>query len=158
MLDPNIRYIAQDNNWNGSGLFVFDLMSGILDGYDTELINLNITYDSIEGGVAGKFHLQSPDLSAVIHCRCKSGVPSSILNIRFNTSRRFEINWPGVLRIFVRIRIMESTSIDTLSNMLLDDLCSGHSVSDIDDPDIDQSFRPWSDDEDSETETVDDCP
>jgi hypothetical protein len=156
MTEPNIRYVAQDKNLNGRGLYSFDLPSDLLDTCDIYDINTNITYEDIEGGVTGKFSIHSPDLSAIIHCKCKTGTPTSCLTLRFLSNRQVEVSWSGVTRIFIRIRIIESTPTQTLINMLLDDLRSGYSLSDVEDPDIDQSFRPWSDDDDSENDTIHD--
>ena len=70
-----------------------------------------------------------------------------VLLDRNRTSLR--IFWDGVTRIFARIRIMQAP-LEGLRDMLTDDIENGHSVSDVEDPDQNQSFRPWSDEEDSE--------
>ena len=51
---------------------------------------------------------------------------------------------------------MQSITQDSMLNMLRDDIESGHSRSDVENPETNQSFRPWSDEEDSETDTLGD--
>jgi hypothetical protein len=51
---------------------------------------------------------------------------------------------------------MESTNLDSMMIMLQDDIESGHSRSDVENPETNQSFRPWSDEEISETDTLGD--
>ncbi len=63
------------------------------------------------------------------------------------------MHWPGVTRAFVRLRIMATTAPDTMIAMLRDEIDGGHSKSDVENFETNQSFCPWSDEEDSGAET-----
>ena len=92
------------------------------------------------------------DISVVIHCTCKQGQTTDEMEARFDSQTALHIAWQGATRIFVRIRIMEAT-LQGLMRMLVDDIESGHSVSDVEEPERNHCSRPWSDDEDSELDT-----
>jgi hypothetical protein len=154
MLAPDFRYIAQDTNLNGSGYFLLSLHWDILSSTNLHTFNLSVRYEDFEGGIAAKYYVSSPQLAAIIHCKSKIGSPQILPKLRFLYGGRMEVSWPQVSRIFVRIRIMEYTSLEVLSSILLDDIQSGHSLSDIDEPERNQTIRPWSDEEDSESETL----
>jgi hypothetical protein len=151
MLDESdtFEYLAQDFSWNdANGAFVLNLHSEVIPAAMIDTINASIRYEPFSNGVLAIF--QQLELSAVVHCRCKLGDPVGDPTVRFEGGTRLAVHWPGVARIFVRVRIMDLT-IDNLIESLQDCILSGHSVSDVEDPDQNQSFRPWSEDEDSDT-------
>ena len=150
-------YLAQDNMSNAADLFAVTLQSGILQPEIVPEINSSLRYETVGNGVAALCHNASraPDVAVLIHCTCKLGEVRGDLEVMFDSATNIRISWPGVSRVFTRIRIMESTTVDVLMDMLQDDIRSRHSVSDVENPETDQSFRPWSDQDDSETETLD---
>ena len=97
-------------------------------------------------------------MSGLVHCRCMQGSPVQRVRVEFENGTQLIVHWPGVTRIFARVRIIESTEPDNMMAMLRDDIEGGHSVSDVENPEENQSRRPWSDEEDSETETLGEGP
>ena len=143
-------YLTQDFSWNAhDDRFLLTLHSEILPSDLVQQLNQSVQYEDIRNGTIAIF--QHQQLSAIVFCRCKAGHPTGGLAARFEDASRLLLTWPGVLRAFVRVRIMESTTAENMTVMLLDDLEGGHSLSDVDDPEQDQSFRPWSDDEESDS-------
>ncbi len=86
--------------------------------------------------------LSVPQVSIVLHCKCKLGCPTGELKVDIEPAARIKVHWPGVSRIFVRVQIMESTPTETMLHMLQDDIESGHSKSDTDRPEANQSTLP----------------
>ena len=99
------------------------------------------------------FH--SNQISVLVHLKCKQGNPVQSVSARFESSTRLSVLWPGVTRIFARVRIIETTNPDDMMAMLRDDIEGGHSVSDVENPEENQSRRPWSDDETSDADSAD---
>ena len=85
---------------------------------------------------------------------CKQGDPSHPLDISLESTANIVLIWPGVTRVFARVRIMEATTAEELKYMVIDDIESRHGTSDVEHPESNQSFRPWSDEEDSETDAA----
>ncbi len=154
---PPMRYVAQDVHCNGMDQFVISLHSNILPPDSIAAINDSLTYETISTGVvaAAQETTTTPSIAALVHCTCKHGEPEDSINVSFQGGTSLLISWTGARRIFVRVRIMELTTVNVLMDMLRDDIQSGHSVSDVENPDSNQSFRPWSDQDDSETDTLD---
>jgi hypothetical protein len=149
-LGATFEYLAQDFSWNNAnGAFVLNLHSEVIPAAMIDTINASIRYEPFSNGVLAIF--QQLELSAVVHCRCKLGDPVGDPTVRFEGGTRLAVHWPGVARIFVRVRIMDLATPANLMDSLQDCILSGHSVSDVEDPDQNQSFRPWSEDEDSDT-------
>jgi hypothetical protein len=155
MIEEYPRYLTQDFSWNAEdGHFVFTLHSDILPHDWLMQLNQTVGYECVEDSTTAKFHL--PQISVIVHCRCKQGLPTGNLFASFESGNRLTVYWPGITRIFVRVRIMETATLDNIISMLQDDIESGHSKSDVEDPETNQSFRPWSDEEDSEPDTLGD--
>ncbi len=76
------------------------------------------------------------------------------MSAEFESPTRLSVRWPGVTRIFARVRIAAPTDTESMTSQLRSDIEEGYSVSDIEKPDENQSRRPLSDGEDSETETL----
>ena len=152
-----MRYLAQDILCNGQDQFNMMLQSDMLPAQIVQDVNDSMRIEVVETGVLASTQNVDvePSVAVLVHCKCKLGEPSDSLRVHFENSTSLQILWPGVRRIFVRVRIMETTTVEILTDMLLDDIRSRHSISDVENPDIDQSFRPWSDQDDSETDTVD---
>ncbi len=151
MLDnpDTFEYLAQDFSWNNdTGAFVLSLHSEKIPAAMIDPMNRSIRFEPFSNGVLAIF--QQPQLSAAVHCRCKVGDPIGDLVVRFEGGTRLVVLWPGVSRIFVRVRIMDLPP-ENLIDSLQDCILSQHSVSDVENPDQNQSFRPWSDDEDSDS-------
>ncbi len=145
----SIEYLAQDFSWNQeNSVFTLNLHSELISATMLDPMNGSIRYEPYCNGVLAIF--QQPQLSAVVHCRCKMGEPVGDLVVRFEGGATLLVQWPGVTRIFVRVRIM-GVAPENLIEMLRDCIFSGHSVSDSENPDQNQSFRPWSEDENSDT-------
>jgi hypothetical protein len=149
----SMRYLAQDVLCNGAGQFVISLHSIIFPPDLIPAINDSLRYETISTGVLAV--AQETNVAVLVHCKCKHGVPEESIKVGFQGGTSLHVSWTGARRIFVRVRIMESTTINVLMDMLRDDIQSGHSVSDVENPDSNQSFRPWSDQDDSETDTLD---
>ena len=154
MNDGSQRYLAQDNIWNGNGEFTLVVDLNFVASGDLHDLNKNMQYERVSNEITGTTRISTPEISAIIHCKCKKGIPSDNVQIIFSNCNTLHVIWPGVTRIFVCIRIMEAICPNVLYNMLMDDLDSGHSLSDVEMPERNQSYRPWSDDDDSETDTV----
>jgi hypothetical protein len=153
MLDDSesdtFQYLAQDFSWNDDTcVFELNFHSDMIPAAILGPTNSSIRFEPFNNGVIAIF--QQPQLSAVVHCRCKVGHPVGELGVRFESGTRLVVHWPGVTRIFARVRIMELAP-ENLIDSLQDCILSGHSVSDVDNPEQNSSFRPWSDDEDSDT-------
>ena len=153
-----MRYLAQDFLCNGLDQFIITVQSRILPIEAITDVNASLRYESFDNGVLATARIEnsSPAIAVVIHFKPKIGEASENIDAIFLDQNRFQIAWKGIRRLFVRVRIMETTTVEALTQMLRDDIQSGHSISDIEDPDIDHSFRPWSDQDDSETDTIDD--
>ena len=152
MSDP-MEYLTQDMSWNSNdGNFVLELHYNVIPEAIIDPLNQSMIYEVIERGMVATS--QNTERALIIHCRCKQGCPTGDFEAKFCNSKICVVRWPGVTRIFVRIRVMESTTTDTLMDILTDDIEGGHSVSDVENPDVNQSFRPWSDQDDSETDTL----
>jgi hypothetical protein len=152
-------YLAQDNLSNAAGNFTITLQSCLLRQDWVSDINQGLNNERIGAGVAAVYQNTITDsgYAVIIHCTCKLGIPQGDLTLHFESVTNLRISWPGVSRIFIRTRIMENTTLDVLMDMLRDDIRSRHSVSDVENPEMDQSFRPWSDQDDSETDTNDEA-
>ena len=126
-------YLAQDNMSNAADLFAVTLQSGILQPEIIPEINSSLRYEAVGNGVAALCHNASraPDVAVLIHCTCKLGEVRGDLEVMFDSATNIRISWPGVSRVFTRIRIMESATVDVLMDMLQDDIRSRHSVSDV---------------------------
>jgi hypothetical protein len=148
-----MRYVAQDVLCNGVDEFVVTLHSSIMPPDSIPAINESLRYETISTGIIAV--AQEANIAVLVHCKCKHGAPEENIKVGFQGGTSLHISWTGARRIFIRVRIMESTTINVLMDMLSDDIQSGHSVSDVENPDINQSFRPWSDQDDSETDTLD---
>ena len=158
-----VSYLAQDNmtnsnTTNAADNFAMTLQSCILHRVPSDEINQKLRYEDVGGGVAAIYQNTAaiPSIVVLIHCRCKLGIPHGNPKVVLESVTSLRIIWPGARRIFIRTRIMENTTFDVLMDMLRDDIRSRHSVSDVEHPETDQSFRPWSDHDDSETETLGD--
>ena len=131
-------YLAQDNMSNAADLFAVTLQSGILQPEIIPEINSSLRYEAVGNGVAALCHNASraPDVAVLIHCTCKLGEVRGDLEVMFDSATNILISesWPGVSRVFTRIRIMESTTVDVLMNMLQDDIRSRDSVRDVENP------------------------
>jgi hypothetical protein len=142
----SFRYLAEDLSWNDeSSMFALNLHSDVIPAELIDSLNESIRYELFNNGVIAVF--QQPQLSAIIYCRCKVGDPVGELAVRFDSGARLEVQWPGVNRIFVRVRIMDLTLPETMIEMLQDCIRNGHSMSDVEEPERNQSFRPWSESE-----------
>lgn len=145
MSDEDFRCLTQDFCWNAhDSRFVLPLHS---DVFYANAIEVKHELD----GDARLAIFQGPELSAVVYCTYKEGIPSKQFTARFESATSLYIDWPGVTRIFARVRIIESTENANMVAILHDDIEGGHS--DVEDPHLDQSRNPWSDQEDSETDT-----
>ena len=148
----NIQYLSQDISWNGNGEYHLTLDASFLS--EEIAIGLNEHWEYVSAETMSVATAQHSNISTIIHCSCKQGSPADSMRLRICSGGVVHITWPGVTRIFVRIRIMEAIPLQTMRNILIDDIESGHSVSDVEAPDANQSFRPWSDQDDSETVTA----
>ncbi len=147
-----IAYLTQDLSWNAEDhIFSLDLHSDVLPHDSVHPLNQSVRYESDGDAVMSIFSL--PQISAIIHFRCKRGNPTGDIAARFESGDHLSVHWPGVTRAFVRVRIMAATAPDTMIAMLRDDIEGGHSTSDVEHPETNQSFRPWSDEEDSGADT-----
>jgi hypothetical protein len=142
-----IRYIAQDFVCNADGEFDLTLYMAILSDDVIQHLNSQLQYGETQNSVTVSAH--HPDFSLITHFKVKGGSPTDGMTMFINSGTLLHISWPGVTRMFARIRIMENTSLEILSDMLADDIQNGNSISDVDEPERNQSFRPWSDDEES---------
>ena len=151
------RYLAQDIVCNGKNQFNVILQSNMLPAEIIQEINDSMRIEVFETGVIARTQNINiePSIAVLVYCKCKLGAPEDNLRVQFENATSLQISWPGVTRVFVRVRMMETTTLEILTKMLLDDIRSQHSVSDVENPEIDQSFRPWSDEDDSETDTLD---
>ena len=155
MTELDFQYLAQDFAWNAEDShFILSLHSDTLPHDWLLPLNQTVAYVCVEGIATATFQL--PHISALVHCKCKQGHPTGDISASFESGNRLTVHWPGVTRIFARVRIMQSITQDSMLNMLRDDIESGHSRSDVESPETNQSFRPWSDEEDSETDTLGD--
>ena len=156
-MNATTMYLAQDNLSNTADIFAVTMQSFILHQDWIAEINENLRYERIGGGVAALYQntATDPGYAVLVHCTCKLGIPQGDPTVAFESVTSLRISWPGVRRIFIRTRIMENTTLDILMDMSRDDIGSRHSVSDVENPETDQSFRPWSDQDDSETDTND---
>ena len=151
-LAADIGYLATDFMWNAESEFRLNFHNQIIPENIVLGFNQHLQYRGYAGFVMAS--AQHTGYSLIVHCKPKRGSPTADMpQLRINGTE-LHISWPGVTRIFVRVRIMEATTLDDLTAILMDDIGSGHSVSDVDDPDRNQSFKPWSDEEDSYTDTV----
>ena len=151
MFEESLAYLTQDLSWNAEdSIFALELHSAVLLPDSVESLNQTVKYENDGDAVISIFCI--PQITALIHCKCKRGTPTGDVVVRFEDSNHIAVHWPGVTRVFVRVRIMATTPPDNMITMLLDDIEGGHSTSDVDQPEKNQSFRPWSDDEDSEAE------
>ena len=149
-----MQYLTQDFSLNAhDGQYDLKLHSDILQHLVGPLM-ASVRYEKDSEKIIAIFCI--PQISMILHCKYKQGHPTSDLEIGIKEAARIQIHWPGVSRIFVRVRIMEFTAIETMLSMLRDDIESGHSKSDTECPEANQSSRPWSDEDDSETETLGD--
>lgn len=145
------QYLTQDFCWNASdGNFVLSLHADVFTPAD---VPSDIQYQRDANAEIAIF--QSPYKSAIVHCRCKQGNATQDLRVRFESATRLSLSWPGVTRIFARVRIMDPTDTDSIISILRGEVEGGFSPSDVEHPDENQSHRPWSDQDDSETETLD---
>ena len=152
MGEETLAYLTQDLSWNAEdSTFALELHSDVLPHDSLHLLNQSVRYERDGDAVMSIFSL--PQMTAIIHCRCKRGNPSGEIAARFERGDRLSVHWPGVTRAFVRVRIMAKTAPDNMIIMLRDDIEGGHSTSDVENPETNQSFRPWSDEEDSEADT-----
>jgi hypothetical protein len=145
------RYVAQDFSWNSrNGDFQLRLCQDILNGDVLHEVNRNLQFNV--AGSKAMASVQTAQLSVIIHCKSKKGKPTRNFSVNFHDGSDLRVHWEGVTRLFVRVRIMESISIDGLRSILIDDIGNRHSVSDVEDGDENHSRRPWSDDEDGGTD------
>ena len=152
MVEEIPAYLTQDFSWNAEdSIFALELHSDVLPHDSFHPLNQSVRYERDGTAVISIFSL--PQITAIIHCKYKRGNPIGDIAIRFESGDHLSVHWPGVSRAFVRVRIMATTSPDNMISMLRDDIESGHSTSDVEHPETNQSFRPWSDEEDSEAET-----
>jgi hypothetical protein len=147
------QYITQDMNWNSVNS-VFDLVLHTQILSDSNVNDINRLFSFESSGNAEIGTAQTADKCVIVHCKCKEGLPTDRIDLRFDSGTALRVAWPGVTRVYVRIRIMSSTSLPTMMDMLEDDIENRYSVSDVEYPEQNQSFRPWSDDDDSENEAV----
>ena len=163
---PN--YLAQDFLLNGNDHFKITLHSSIIPKDSVGDLNASMTYETFREGVlaTAKVHLNDVVHPILIYIKCKIGSVSTYFPyIEFIDGSCIQLAWAGAKRVFLRIRYVESALIDDVKTMLLDDLSNRYSVSDVENSDYDQSFRPWSDEDnsehctdenDSEHDTIDD--
>jgi hypothetical protein len=149
------RYVAQDFSWNSrDGNFRLNLCQNIFNGHAISEVNQHLLLNV--AGANAMASLQTPQLSVIIHCKCKKGKPTRNFSVRFHDGIHLTVQWEGVTRLFARVRIMESVTMEGLRNILADDIENRHSISDVDeDADDNHCFRPWSDDEDCSCEDPD---
>ncbi len=149
----SLRYLTQDFSWNAEdGRFPLALHTDI---FPLELLSpLNQSAQYEYDGPTVIAILSIPQFSVLVHCKCKQGDPSQPLDISLENTAKIVLIWPGVTRVFARVRIMEATTAEELKYMVIDDIESRHGTSDVEQPESNQSFRPWSDEEDSETDTT----
>jgi hypothetical protein len=144
-------YLTQDFCWSSDeGRFLLTLHSETFALDIVQALNQSMRYEDLRNGKAASS--QHHETNVLVFCTCKLGNPSGELEIRFQDTTNLIVSWPGVSRVFVRVRIMESTTAENMTVMLLDDIEGGHSLSDVDQPERNRSFRPWSDDENSDLE------
>ena len=153
-----MRYVAQDVHCSGMDQFVLSLHSNIVAPDLIPVLNGSLRYETMYSGVVAVAQEMNttPSIAVLVHCKCKHGEPEEHIKICFQSGATLLVSWTGARRVFFRVRIMESTTIDVLMDMLRDDIQSGYSVSDVENPDSNYSFRPWSDQDDSETDTLND--
>ncbi len=152
----NNEYLTQDFAWNADdGQYDLTMHSDMLPLHLAAPLMQSLRYEQ-DGENVMVAILSIPQITMILHCKCKQGSPAGELVVAIETAARIKLHWPGVSRVFVRVRIMESTAAETMLLMLLDDVEGGHSKSDTESPDVNQSSRPWSDQEDSDTETLGD--
>ena len=157
MGEEEFRYLTQDFSWNAvDSRFILPLHSDVFSPASVPESFADVQYQS--DGNAEVAIFQSPQMSALAHFKCKQGSPLQQIRVKFEGGTRLSVQWAGVTRIFARVRIMESTDPDNMLAMLRDDIEGEHSLSDVENPEENQSRRPWSDEEDSETETLDEGP
>ena len=153
MTEESFHYLTQDFCWNASdNYFVLNLHTNVFSPHDIEPLLDHIEYRQDGDAEIAIFH--NSDKSVVIHCKCKGGIPLQRISVDVESQTRLSVRWPGVTRIFARVRIVGPTDPDTMISMLRDDIDGGYSVSDVDNPEENQSHRPFSDGEDSETDTL----
>ena len=141
-----MQYLAQDFSWNSrDNFFQLLLHQNILATEVLDAINQSFGYN-VRGNLA-EASTEIANFSIIVLCRCKKGRPEGIFSVRLERGDKILVEWPGVSRMFVRVRIMESVSLNGLKSMLIDDMESQYSVSDSEIAEENQSFRPWSDDE-----------
>jgi hypothetical protein len=144
------KYIARDFMWNGSDFFVLNLGVSVCDD-DRVLETLNERTEFLEllGGQAAICHDPSTNIAAIVHCRIKVGIPQGDIRVFFENASTIKLEWPGVRRVFVRFRVLAPVTKQHMLDVLHDDIASHHSESDVELPDRNQTFHPWSDDESS---------
>ena len=146
-------YLTQDFAWNAdNGQFDLALHSDMLPLHLAAPLMQSLRYEQNGENIMVAI-LSIPQITMILHCKCKKGSPEGGLVVAIETAARIKLHWPGVSRVFVRVRIMESTAAETMLMMLQDDIEGGHSKSDTESPEANQSSRPWSDEEDSDNET-----
>ena len=152
MAEESLAYLTQDLSWNAEdNTFDLELHSDVLPSDTIHPLNQSVRYERDGDAVVSIFFL--PQFTAIVHCKCKQGHPTGDITTRFESGDHLSVHWPGVTRAFIRVRIMATTAPDNMIAMLRDDIEGGHSTSDVEHPESNQSFRPWSDEEDSETDT-----
>jgi hypothetical protein len=152
-MEEDLTYLTQDFSWNSEdNIFSLELHSNVLHTNFIQTLNQSVRYEDEDGNaVIAIFSI--PQITAIVHCKCKQGCPTSEVAATFASGDRLTLHWPGVTRAFVRVRIMATTATDTMIAMLRDDIQGMHSLSDVEHPETNQSSQPWSDEEDSEADT-----
>ena len=93
-----------------------------------------------------------PNLQAIVLCTCKQGLPTgdTAASLTAETALSY---WPGVTGTFAHHGDNQS---EIMMDVLRDDIESGHSKSDVENPETNLrlSFCLWSDREDLETQTL----
>jgi hypothetical protein len=154
-MDMPQRYLAQDFSWTSHcSRFRLTLHSNLVSSDSFVEFNKSVHYEPAWNGILAIF--QVPQFSALVFCRSKDGQPTALVDVQFESSMHLTVIWPGVSRAFFRVRIIEDMAGESVATLLSDDIESGHSLSDVENPEQNQSFRPWSDDDVSETDTTED--
>jgi hypothetical protein len=152
-MTEELGYLSQDFSWNAQdGRFPLTLHSDIFPLELLSALNQSAQYEYYGKTVIAI--LSVPQISALFHCECKQGEPAHNLDMSLESTAEIVLIWPGVTRIFARVRIMKATTAEELKHMVIDDIESRHGTSDVELLESNQSFRPWSDEEDSETDTA----
>jgi hypothetical protein len=115
-----MHYLTQDFSWNADdGHYDLVLHSEVLLQQLIGPLMQSARYEK-DGDKVMVAIFCIPQISMILHCKCKQGSPTGSLDIIIKEARRIDLIWPGVSRIFVRVRIMESTTTETMLNMLRD--------------------------------------